>query len=117
MALIKIAFVAIKGFQTAGGIEKYTEEIGSRLVKRGHKVIVYSSRNYATKKNGIHEGMDVKTLPCLKSKSLEKISLSFLASLHQFMERDVDIVHFHAVGPSMFSFLPRLFTERKVVIQ
>lgn len=52
---MKIAFVAVKGIPIGGGIEKLTEEIGTRLVNKGHEVTVYSSRDYGTS-DGIYRG-------------------------------------------------------------
>ena len=112
---MKIAYIALKGMPLGGGIEKYTEELGSRLVKKGHKIIVYCSPYYQTRNNE-YKGMKIKILPCINTKSLQKISLCFLASLDQFLEKDIDIVHYHAVGPSIFSFLPRML-GRKTVVQ
>jgi len=114
---MKIAYIALKGFNIGGGIEKYTEEIGSRFVEKGHEVIVYTTKHWGTSKDGIHKGIKIKTLPSLNSKSLEKISVSFFASLHQLFLKDVDIVHFQAVGPSIFAFIPKIFTKRKIVVQ
>lgn len=41
---MKIAYIVLKGMPLGGGIEKYTEEIGSRLVKMGHEVSVYTMK-------------------------------------------------------------------------
>lgn len=38
---MKIAFVAVKGIPIGGGIETLAEEIGSRLVKKGHEMVMY----------------------------------------------------------------------------
>ena len=45
---MRIAYIAVKGMPIGGGIEKLTEEIGTRLVQKGHQVVVYSSRDYGT---------------------------------------------------------------------
>jgi len=112
---MKIAYIVLKGMPLGGGIEKYTEELGSRLVKKGHEVVVYTMRHYGAG-DGVYRGMRIKTVPTLKSRSLEKLTASFLATIDQCLEKDVDIVHFHAFGPAMFCFIPRLF-RRKVVVQ
>jgi glycosyltransferase involved in cell wall biosynthesis len=112
---MKIAYIAIKGMPIGGGIEKYTEEVGSRLVQRGHEVVVYCSRHYGAK-DGIYKGIKLKTLPSLDSRSMQKLSLTLLSSFHQFIEPDIDVVHYHAIGPSIFCFLPRLI-GRKTVVQ
>ncbi|NOZ25571.1 MAG: glycosyltransferase family 4 protein [Nitrospirae bacterium] len=112
---MKIAYIVLKGMPLGGGIEKYTEELGSRLASRGHEIIVYTMRHYGAS-NGLYKGMTIKTVPTVKTRSLEKLTASFNASLRQCFEKDVDIVHFHAFGPAMFCCIPRLF-GRKVVVQ
>jgi glycosyltransferase involved in cell wall biosynthesis len=112
---MKIAYIAIKGMPIGGGIEKYTEELGSRLVESGHEVVVYCSRHYGAK-DGTYKGIKLKTLPSFNSRSMQKLSLTLLSSFHQFIEPHVDIVHYHAIGPSIFSFMPRLI-GRKTVVQ
>ena len=104
---MKIAYVALKGMPLGGGIEKYTEELGSRLASMGHEIIVYTMRNYGAR-DGLYKGMHIRTVPTIKGKSIEKLSASFISSLYLIMERDVDIVHMHAFGPAMFGFIPRL---------
>lgn len=113
---MKIVYMVVKGMPYGAGIEKYTEEIGSWLVKRGHEVVVYSMRGNGVKDGSVYRGMKIKTVPAINSKSLQKLSASFFSSVKQLMEPDCDIVHFHAFGPAMFSFLPRL-RGRKVVVQ
>jgi glycosyltransferase involved in cell wall biosynthesis len=112
---MKIVFICLKGMPDGGGIEKYTEALGSRLVQRGHTVIVYCSRSYGTEP-GLYKGMHIRTLPTINTRSLQTLSLALNSTLHQFLEPDVDIVHFHAVGPSVFCFLPRL-GGRKTLVQ
>jgi len=104
---MRIAYIAVKGIPIGGGIEKVTEEVGSRLVAKGHKVIVYSSRDYGTT-DGIFKGMEIRTVPSINTKSFHKLSICFLATLDIMHRREADIVHVHAVGPSVFSIFPRL---------
>lgn len=111
---MKIVYIVLKGL-TGGGIEKYTEELGTRLVRKGNKVIVYTMKHYGAQ-SGIYNGMEIKTVPCINSKSLEKITASFMATLNSLFLKDVDIVHFHAFGPSIFCILPRIM-GKKVVVQ
>jgi len=113
---MKIVYMVVKGMPYGAGIEKYTEEIGSRLVKRGHEVVVYSMKGTGVKDGGVYRGMKIKTVPAINSKSLQKLSASLFSSVKQLLEPDCDIVHFHAFGPAVFSFLPRL-RGRKVVVQ
>jgi len=112
---MKIAYIVLKGMPLGGGIEKYTEEVGSRLAARGHEVMVYTMKHYGTRE-GYYKGMRIKKVPTINSKSLEKLLASFTATISQFAEKDIDIVHFHAFGPAMFCLIPKLF-GRKVIVQ
>jgi len=62
---MKMSYIVLKGMPLGGGIEKYTEEIGSRLVKKGHKVTVYAMKHYGAK-GGDYKGMKIKTIPTIK---------------------------------------------------
>ena len=103
---MKIAFIAVKGMPYGGGIEKFTAEVGSRLVRKGHEVIVYCT-NLHKSSSPFYNGMKIKKMPALRSRSLEKISLSLISTLHMLAKEDVDIAHFHSVG-GFFSLLPRI---------
>lgn len=113
---MKIVFIAIKGIHVIGGIETYTREIGSRLASQGHQVIVYTLKCDGYQKPFVFQGMQVIPLASIKHKVFAKLSLVIHASLHQFSLKNVDIVHYHAIGPSLFSFIPRL-GSRKTVVQ
>ncbi|MBF0234629.1 MAG: glycosyltransferase family 4 protein, partial [Desulfamplus sp.] len=104
---MKISFVAVKGIPIGGGIETLTEEIGTRLVKKGHEVTIYSSRDYGTN-DGIYKGMVIKTVPSINTKSFHKLSICFNATIDLIRKNEADIVHVHAIGPSFFSIFPRL---------
>jgi len=111
---MKIYYIAVKGIPIGGGIEKLTEEIGTRMVAKGHDVKVYSSRDYGTT-DGFYKGMVIKTVPSINTKNWHKFSICFNATLDVIKRGEADIVHVHAVGPSIFSLLPRLFGIPTVV--
>jgi glycosyltransferase involved in cell wall biosynthesis len=111
---MRIAYIVLKGMPLGGGIEKYTEEVGSRLVKKGHQITVYTMNHYGAK-NGYYKGMRVKTVPTIKIRSLEKLTASLLATIQHCLEMKTDIFHFHAFGPAMFCFIPRLLGKNVVV--
>ncbi len=111
---MKIAYIAVKGMPIGGGIEKLTEEIGSRMAAKGHAVTVYSSRDYGAV-DGLFRGMVIKTVPSVNTKTLHKLSICFNATVDILRRRDADIVHVHAVGPSLFSIFPRLIGIPTVV--
>ena len=111
---MRIAYLAVKGIPKGGGIEKVTEEIGSRMVAKGHEVVVYSSRDYGTS-NGGYKGMKIKTVPSVNTKVFHKLSICYNATRDVLKNADVDLVHVHAVGPSIFSIFPRMMGIPSVV--
>jgi glycosyltransferase involved in cell wall biosynthesis len=114
-----IAFIGQRGVPaTIGGIEHHVEEIGSRLVERGHEVTVYTRANYTTDRVTEHRGMRVRYIPTAPTKHLEALVHSGLSTgVAMLPGRDrADILHYHAIGPSVFTPLPRALTRRGVVL-
>ncbi len=98
---------------TYGGIERHVEELASRLVARGHEVSVYCRMHY-TRTRGHHMGVHLIRHFSVKTKHLDAISHCAIAMLDTIF-RDYDIIHFHALGPSIFAFLPKLVGKKTVV--
>jgi glycosyltransferase involved in cell wall biosynthesis len=116
MKRLRIAMVGQRGVPaTFGGIEHHVEELGSRLVERGHDVIVYARPNYLDESLQEHRGMRIKVLPTVDSKHLDAIVHSGVSTLAAMREH-VDIVHYHAIGPGIPAVLPRLASRAKVVL-
>jgi glycosyltransferase involved in cell wall biosynthesis len=61
-----------------------------------------------------HNGMRVLRLPTIRSKHLETFVHTLLSTAHAMMS-DYDVVHYHCLGPALFSFLPRLVGKKTVV--
>ncbi len=111
---LKIAFLGARGVVgTYSGIETYYEEVGSRLAARGHEVTAYC-RKYFTPDVPSHRGVRVRRLPSLRSKHLETLSHSLLATL-DCLRRDFDVVQYHAIGSSPLAIVPRLFGRTTIV--
>jgi glycosyltransferase involved in cell wall biosynthesis len=109
---MRIGMVGLKGIPFPAGIENFTEQIGWRLAARGHQVTVYV-RPYAVVGDE-HRGMRIRHLPSINTKHLDALSHTFLASLDVLFS-DLDLVHYHALGPSVFALLPRLRGMKTVV--
>jgi glycosyltransferase involved in cell wall biosynthesis len=60
--------------------------------------------------------MEIRTVPTIKTRSFEKLTASLMATIRHCLEMRTDIFHFHAFGPAMFCFIPRLL-GKKVVVQ
>jgi glycosyltransferase involved in cell wall biosynthesis len=111
---MRVAFIGGRGvISKYSGIETYYEQVGKRLAAKGHAVTVYC-RTYFTPPVHRHEQMRILRLPAIRSKHLETLSHTLLSTIHA-MFGPYDIVHFHALGPALFSFLPRLTGKKTVV--
>jgi glycosyltransferase involved in cell wall biosynthesis len=112
--MLRVAFIGGRGVVSKySGIETYYEEIGKRLVGMGHEVTAYC-RTYFTPPGREHNGMQVVRLPTIRSKHLETLVHTFLSTLHVLLQ-PCDVVHYHALGPALFSFIPRLTGKKTVV--
>lgn len=111
---LRIAFIGGRGvISKYSGIESYYEHAGRELASRGHDLTVYC-RTYFTPAVPEHNGMRVLRLPTIHSKHLETVVHTFLSTVHAMFSR-YDIVHYHCLGPALFSFLPRLTGKKTVV--
>ncbi len=111
---LRIAFIGGRGVVSKySGIETYYEEIGKRLAEMGHDVTVYC-RTYFSPAQPTHNGMRLVRLPTIRSKHLDTLVHTFLSTIHAIFG-DSDIVHYHCLGPALFSFLPRWFGKKTVV--
>lgn len=111
---LRVAFIGGRGvIGKYSGIEGYYEEVGRNLAAAGHDVLVYC-RNYFTPQQDWHNGMRLVRLPALRSKHLETVLHTLISTVH-VMFQPCDIVHYHALGPALFSFLPRLAGKKTAV--
>ena len=111
---LRVAFIGGRGvISKYSGIETYYEEAGSRLVQKGHAVTVYC-RNYFTPALPEHNGMRLVRLPTIRSKHLETVIHTFLSTAHA-LTQGYDVIHYHALGPALFSLLPRLIGKKSAV--
>lgn len=103
-----------------GGAELAVEQLAVELAERGHTVTVYCRKGRRLTSNSNYKGVNLVSLPCIRSQSAEALSHSLIAALFaslapkKFHGRP-DIVHIHTTGPSLFAFLPRLFGLPTVV--
>jgi glycosyltransferase involved in cell wall biosynthesis len=111
---IRVAFIGGRGLVSEySGVESYYEQAGHELARLGHEVTAYC-RTYFTPPMNTHNGMRVRRLPTIRSKHLETVVHTLLSTAHAMMS-DYDVVHYHCLGPALFSFLPRLAGKKTVV--
>jgi glycosyltransferase involved in cell wall biosynthesis len=111
---LRVAFIGGRGvISKYSGIESYYEEVGERLAAMGHDVTVYC-RNHFTPALSSHNGMTIVRFPTLRSKHFETVIHTLLSSAHALTQK-YDLVHYHALGPALFSILPRMTGIRTAV--
>jgi glycosyltransferase involved in cell wall biosynthesis len=111
---LSVAFIGGRGVLSKySGIESYFEEVGPRLVELGYEVTVYC-RTYFTPRLETYKGMRLVRLPTVRSKHWETPIHTFLSTVHALFH-GYDIVHYHALGPALFSGLPRLLGNKTAV--
>ncbi len=114
---MKIAFIGQKGIPgIAGGVETHVENLSVELARAGHDVIVYTRPHYVDKKRTQYRGVRLVSVPHIYNKYLDAVSHTFLACLHVWRQRDVDIIHFQSIGPSLFIPFMRLLRPRTPII-
>jgi glycosyltransferase involved in cell wall biosynthesis len=113
---MKIAFIGTRGIPARyGGIEASLEETALRLAQKGHKIVIYCRTSAGKTGAGyLPENIELVDIQTLNTKHLGTLTHTFLSAVH-CMFSDAEIAHFHALGPSLFSFLPRLAGKKTIV--
>jgi len=113
---MKIAIIGQKGMPSkSGGVEKHVEDLATRLVKKGHEVLVYTRPNYTPKDLQDYKGVKLVSLPTIGTKHLDAIVHTFLACL-DLVKRDVDVIHFQSIGPASLIWLVKLLKPKTPII-
>ena len=99
-----------------GGIEKHVAELAARLPALGIDVDIYCRPHYS-QMNGPADldGVQVRRLPSIPTKHLDAITHTVIATA-DVLFRNVDLVHYHALGPGLLAGIPRLLRGRPTVV-
>jgi glycosyltransferase involved in cell wall biosynthesis len=88
---MRIAFLGTRGVPaTYSGFETCVEQVGRRMVERGHEVIVYCRTTHFRERPASHLGMQLRYLPAIRQKHLETLSHTALSALG--LPRDTAVV-------------------------
>jgi len=112
---IKVYVIGTRGFpDVPGGVEKHCEQLYPRLARRGVNVTVFTRSPYIHASRSQWKGVKFIHLWCLRSKHLEAfihtLTGVFIARLYS-----PDILHFHAIGPSLLVPLAKALGMKVVV--
>lgn len=112
---MKIVVLGTRGFPgVQGGVEAHCENLYPRLANLGCEVTVLTRKPYINPQITAFEGVNLVHVDCPKSRSLEAIVHSLKGT---FVARQInpDILHVHAVGPSLVIPLARALGMKVVM--
>ena len=101
--MLKIAVTGTRGFpDVQGGVEKHCEKLYTHLAEKECDITVFTRKPYVTP--NLHEYKGIKLIPlnCPKNKFLETFVHTFKSVL-KARRLNPDILHIHAIGPSLFT--------------
>ncbi len=112
---MKIALMGTRGVPASySGFETCVEQLGQRLVQRGHQVTVYCRSHHITYEGSHYKGMRLIKLPTVANKYLDTIVHSFISSLHALPKR-YDIALYFIAGNSPVTWIPRLVGTKTIL--
>ena len=112
---MNIALLGTRGIPASySGFETCVEQLGQRLVQRGHRVTVYCRAHHITYEGSHYKGMRLVKLPTIANKYLDTIVHSFLSSLHALTQR-YDVALYFIAGNSPVTWIPRLVGTRTIL--
>jgi len=114
---MKIAVLGTRGIPAAySGFETCVEQVSSRLVEKGHEVIVYCrTKHVLTKSKTYYKGIRLVNLPTISNKYLDTFFHTFISVLHVVIKSNVNTILMFGVGNAIFCFPLRIF-KKKVII-
>ena len=103
---MRIALLGTRGIPANyGGFETFAEELSTRLVARGHDVVVYCRQQHGLPR---YRGVDLLYLPTWRHKYLDTIAHTFISTLH-LLRHKVDVALYCNAANALFTILPRIF--------
>ncbi len=114
---MKVVVTGTRGIpDIQGGIETHCQELYPRLVKLGYDVTVVRRAAYVTSLNNVsfYYGVKIHDINVPKRKNTEAIIHTFL-SICYAKKVHADILHIHAVGPSILAPFARLLGLKVII--
>lgn len=108
-----------------GGVEIVVGELSTRMVLLGHNVTCYNRSGHHVSGSEFdsegwkahlseYKGVRIKSVPTIDKKGLSAITASISGAIRAAFGK-YDVVHFHAEGPSMMCWLPKLLGKKVIV--
>ena len=115
VSLMKIALLGTRGVPASySGFETCVEQLGQRLVERGHDITVYARAHHIVYDQPTYKGMRLVKHGTIPNKYLDTIVHSFLSSLHA-LGQSYDIGLYFIAGNSPVTWIPRLAGTKTIL--
>lgn len=118
---MKIAMIGQKRIPSReGGVEVVVTELSTRLSSMGYYVEAYNRSGYHVSgkefddgRGRLYKGIRIITVPTFKNGKLNAIVYTVLGTFRALFGH-YDVIHYHAEGPCIMLWLPKLFGVRVV---
>ncbi len=112
---MKIVVTGTRGFpDVQGGVESHCEHLYPGLVHKGCDITVFTREPYVGSGNRTYKGVKLIPLSCPRNKFLEAVVHTF-KSVIKARQLFPDVLHIHAIGPSLFVPMARMLGLKVVV--
>lgn len=112
---MKIALLGTRGIPASySGFETCVEQLGQRLVERGHEVTVYARSHHITYEGNQYKGIRLIKHGTIANKYLDTIVHSFISSIHALTQR-YDVCLYFIAGNSPVTWIPRLVGTKTIL--
>ncbi len=106
---MRIAILGTRGIPANyGGFETFAEELATRLVARGHEVVVYCRERHPEPR---YRGVELQWLPTIRHKYLDTLYHTAVSTLHmasRIGSERVDVALYCNAANALFTVIPRL---------
>ncbi len=114
---MKIALIGQKAIPAkSGGVDRHVESLAMYLSSYNEDIFAYNRKGYlkGDYKQDIN-GINIVNIPYINTKNLAAITHTFSSVIHA-MYKSVDVIHFHGIGPSILSWMPKVFKPKIKVV-
>lgn len=112
---LKIALLGTRGVPASySGFETCVEQLGKRLVERGHEVTVYGRSHHLQYDQPYYDGMRIIKLGTVANKYLDTIVHSLISSFHVLFQ-NYDVALYFIAGNSPVTWIPRIVGTKTIL--
>lgn len=113
---MNIALIGTRGVPASySGFETCVENLGARLVQRGHTVMVYNRRHHSDFAGDTYRGMRLAWIRGIATKHLDTISHTALSMAHAVSQR-YDAIAVFIAGNAPLCAIPRGLTRARILL-